>query len=78
MTSKLLTNGYVVTIDAERRVFTRGYVRVEGERIASVGSMDELDERTADEVIDLHGMLVIPGLINMHNHHWASLFKNTG
>ena len=78
MTSKLLTNGYVVTIDAERRVFTRGYVRVEGERIASVGSMDELDERTADEVIDVHGMLVIPGLINMHNHHWASLFKNTG
>jgi 5-methylthioadenosine/S-adenosylhomocysteine deaminase len=23
-------------------------------------------------------MLVIPGLINGHNHHWASLFKNTG
>ena len=23
-------------------------------------------------------MIVIPGLINGHNHHWASLFKNTG
>ena len=29
-------------------------------------------------MIDLNGMIVIPGLINGHNHHWASLFKNTG
>jgi 5-methylthioadenosine/S-adenosylhomocysteine deaminase len=78
MTAKLLMNGYVVTIDAERRVFPHGYVRVEGERIAAIGPMDELDEPSAEETIDLRGMLVIPGLINMHNHHWASLFKNTG
>ena len=29
-------------------------------------------------MFDLNGMIVIPGLINGHNHHWASLFKNTG
>ena len=29
-------------------------------------------------MFDLNRMIVIPGLINGHNHHWASLFKNTG
>ena len=42
MTSILLRNGYVVTVDPDRRVFPNGYVRVDGERIASVGPMDRL------------------------------------
>jgi 5-methylthioadenosine/S-adenosylhomocysteine deaminase len=78
MSSKLLTNGYVVTIDDERRVFTNGYIRVDGDRIAALGPMNELADPAADETIDLRGMLAVPGLVNMHNHHWASLFKNTG
>src|SRR5437763_1329844 len=32
----------------------------------------------ADETIDLRGMLTLPGFVNGHNHHWGSLFKNTG
>lgn len=78
MGSKLLTNGYIVTVDENRAVHPSGFVHVEGERIAAVGPMSELGARTADETIDLHGMVVTPGLINLHNHHWASLFKNTG
>ena len=78
MDSILLTNGYVVTIDGDRSVFPNGYVSVEGDRIRAVGPMDELGERTANETIDCRGMVVTPGLINLHNHHWASLFKNTG
>jgi 5-methylthioadenosine/S-adenosylhomocysteine deaminase len=76
--SKLLTNGYVVTVDHERRVIPKGYVRVVGDRIDAVGPMDELGPVEADDVIDCRGMVVTPGLINLHNHHWASLFKNTG
>jgi 5-methylthioadenosine/S-adenosylhomocysteine deaminase len=68
----------VVTVDGERRVFPEGFVRVSGDRIDAVGAMADLGETTADEVIDCRGMVVTPGLINMHNHHWGSLFKNTG
>jgi hypothetical protein len=78
MTSVLLRNGYVVTVDPERRVFPNGYVHVDGERIAAVGPMDQLAPTVADEVdqvLDLDGKLVIPGLINLHDHHWASSFK---
>jgi 5-methylthioadenosine/S-adenosylhomocysteine deaminase len=28
-----------------------------------------------DEVIDATGSVVVPGLINMHQHHWYTLFK---
>ena len=84
MGSYLLTNGYVVTVDEERRVLPNGFVEVTGDSITRVGSMDELDTAEADgangdrEVVDMRGMLVMPGLVNGHNHHWGSLFKNTG
>jgi 5-methylthioadenosine/S-adenosylhomocysteine deaminase len=76
--SLLLTHGHVVTVDPERRVFPDGFVAVDGNRIEAVGPMTELGERRADDVIDLRGKLTLPGLINGHNHHWGSLFKNTG
>ena len=28
-----------------------------------------------DQVIDAAGSIVVPGLINMHQHHWYTLFK---
>jgi 5-methylthioadenosine/S-adenosylhomocysteine deaminase len=78
MTSILLRHGYVVTVDKDRRVFPDGYVHIDGERIAAIGPMDQLAPTVADEVdevLDVGGKLVIPGLINLHDHHWASLFK---
>ncbi len=76
--SLLLKNAFVVTVDAERRVYADGWVAIEADSITGLGPMGALGGRIADEVIDLHGMLLMPGLINGHNHHWASLFKNTG
>jgi 5-methylthioadenosine/S-adenosylhomocysteine deaminase len=78
MSSLLITHGYVVTVDPARRVISDGYVAVDGDAITAVGPMGELPDQSADEVIDARGMLVMPGLVNGHNHHWGSLFKNTG
>ena len=77
MPSVLFMNGYVVTVDAERRVLPGGWVRVEGDSISAIGSADE-QPTPADRTIDMRGMVVMPGLINGHNHFWGSLFKNTG
>lgn len=43
-----------------------GYVRIEGERIASLGQHTE--PFPGEDVIDLHGQLLMPGFINAHCH----------
>ena len=76
--SILLTHAYVVTVDPDRRVIPDGWIHVEGNLITGIGSCSSDPQPSASEVIDLKGMLAMPGLINGHNHHWGSLFKNTG
>lgn len=81
MTSLLLTHGYLITVNENRDVFRDGFIHIKDDRIAAIGPMADLDPAIAasvKETIYLDGKIVIPGLINGHNHHWASLFKNTG
>jgi 5-methylthioadenosine/S-adenosylhomocysteine deaminase len=81
MSSLLLTHGYLVTVDPARRVIRDGWIRIDDDRIGAIGAMADLGEVPESddlEVIDLAGKVVVPGFINGHNHHWGSLFKNTG
>ncbi len=64
----------VATLDGRRREIRGGGLFVEGSRIAAVGSPDELPP-TADEVIDLAGHVVLPGLVNTHHHMFQSLTR---
>ncbi len=76
MSRLLINNGYVVTVDARRNVFPGGFVAVDGNSIAAVGpSSKSPGVEGFDEVIDAAGSIVVPGLINMHQHHWYTLFK---
>jgi 5-methylthioadenosine/S-adenosylhomocysteine deaminase len=76
MSRILITNGYVVTVNAERSVWPGGFVAIEGRDIAAVGRTSETPAAQAfDTVIDARGCIVLPGLINMHQHHWYTLFK---
>jgi 5-methylthioadenosine/S-adenosylhomocysteine deaminase len=76
MTRKLITGGYVVTVDPARNVFPGGYVAIDGAKIAAVGPSAQAPKPDGfAEVIDARGCIVVPGLINMHQHHWYTLFK---
>jgi 5-methylthioadenosine/S-adenosylhomocysteine deaminase len=76
MSRILIKNGYVVTVNENRDVFPNGAVCVADGRIQAVqASAASLQERDFDEVIDARGCLVMPGLVNMHQHHWYALFK---
>jgi len=76
MSRILIKNGYVVTVNGNRDVFPEGAVAVADGRIEAVhASAASVQERDFDEVIDARGCLVMPGLINMHQHHWYALFK---
>src|SRR5215467_12766730 len=76
MRRTLIKNGYVVTVNAGRDVWPDGYVVLAGRDIASVGpAADAPHPNDFDTVIDAQGAIVLPGLINMHQHHWYTLFK---
>jgi 8-oxoguanine deaminase len=64
----------VVTMDPARREIRNGGVFVTDNRITAVGPTAELP-RTADEVIDLAGHVVTPGLVNCHHHMFQSLTR---
>ncbi len=76
MSRTLIKNAHVVTVDQTRQVFPGGFVSIDGSRIAGVGPAAQTPTAEGfDEVIDAHGGVVLPGLINMHQHHWYTLFK---
>lgn len=53
-------------------------MRIHGNRIVEVGKQSNIDQNTADVVIDASGMVVIPGFINAHTHGLASLLRARG
>jgi cytosine/adenosine deaminase-related metal-dependent hydrolase len=75
MKTLLVTNADVlVTMDAGRREIARGGLYIEDNRIVAVGTRDRLPD-TADEVLDLTGHVVVPGLVNTHHHMYQSLTR---
>ena len=67
----LVHNAYVISVDAERRVFSPGAVAVRGKRVAAVGPEREVIEGLglrAARTIDARGAVVHPGFIDAHNH----------
>jgi 5-methylthioadenosine/S-adenosylhomocysteine deaminase len=72
----LVTGGTIVTMDGERRVIENGALAVKGDAIAAVGRRAEITTRyTAARTLDARGKLVLPGLINTHNHAPMALFR---
>jgi 5-methylthioadenosine/S-adenosylhomocysteine deaminase len=76
MARVLIKNGTVVTVDPKRQVHADGFVAIDGVQIVAVGPAAQSPAPDGfDEVIDAAGAIVVPGLINMHQHHWYTLFK---
>jgi len=64
----------LATLDAQRREIRGGGVFIRGSRIEQVGPGAQLPN-DADEVIDVGGHVVVPGLINTHHHMYQSLTR---
>ena len=59
----------IISMDAERRIFTDGAIAISGSTIAAVGPRDEVDgEYEAAHNIDGRAFVVTPGMINGHVH----------
>ena len=65
----------VVTMDGQRRELPNAGLFIRDGFIERVGSMDELPG-SADTVLDLHGQIILPGLVNCHHHLDQTLTRN--
>ena len=74
MTSLLITNGHLATLDDDNRFVENGSVYIEGNRIVAVGDLDA-SSYSADRTIDAGGKLVMPGLINAHHHLYSTFAR---
>lgn len=69
MSRRLLTADHVVVMDDARSVLPDAAVLVDGPTITEVGAAADLAARHPDaERIDLHGHVLMPGLVNAHHH----------
>ncbi len=64
----------LVTMDDQRREISGGGLFIRDGFIEGVGSTQDLPA-SADEVIDLQGHIVLPGLINTHHHFYQTLTR---
>ncbi|MBN2335393.1 amidohydrolase family protein [Candidatus Bathyarchaeota archaeon] len=66
MTDILIRGGFVVTMDADRRIIPEGDVHIVDNQIAEVGR--DLKVRAPEHVVDAGHHLVMPGFVNAHSH----------
>ena len=65
----VIQGGTVLTVDDAGTVHAPGHVVIDGDRIAAVGQGAYPGEVTAGtEVIDAPGMVVMPGMVDLHYH----------
>jgi cytosine/adenosine deaminase-related metal-dependent hydrolase len=75
MTTLLIKNAVIlVTMDKDQREIPEGGLFVRDGFIEKIGLSAELPE-TADEILDLSGHLVLPGLVNTHHHFYQTLTR---
>jgi 8-oxoguanine deaminase len=75
MSTLLIRNAEIlVTMDDHRREIPGGGLFVRDGFIAQVGLTSDLPS-IADEILDLSGCIVLPGLINTHHHFYQTLTR---
>src|SRR6266705_2425016 len=72
----LFKNAIIVTMNATRDIISDGAIAIKGNRIVSVDKTAALLPMYGDdEVIDVQGKLIIPGLIDTHVHLAQALIR---
>jgi len=68
----LLRGGFVLSMDQQVGELPAADVLVEGTRIAAIG--ERLDVQDC-EILDVSGLVVMPGFVDTHRHTWQTPFR---
>lgn len=72
----LFLHATIITINPSREIIDDGALLVEGSKVAAIGKSDALlNEHPGQDVYDLRGRIIIPGLVNLHIHTAQTLLR---
>jgi 5-methylthioadenosine/S-adenosylhomocysteine deaminase len=73
---RLISGGTILVMDDKDHKIRNGTVAIEGEIIIAIGEKEDIENRyTASEIIDATDSLIMPGLVNCHNHAPMTYFR---
>lgn len=70
-----IINCYVVTVDSNNTVFENGCIVVNNGKIVDIGDASIALNYESEQLIDAQGCVVIPGLVNAHNHAAMTIYR---
>jgi cytosine/adenosine deaminase-related metal-dependent hydrolase len=72
----LYIHATIITVNPSREIILNGAILVQGNLIAAIDKTDVLTKMyPAEEIIDLVGRIIIPGLISTHMHTAQTLLR---
>jgi len=73
----ILTNGRIITHDAENPYIENGAVVIKKDKIVDLGPTEEIMKKYSDEktVIDAENKVIMPGIINTHHHIYSAFAR---
>lgn len=77
MSTLLIKNATVITVDAQAHLFEPGAVFIEDQHIVAVGPSEEVCSAhpVADRIVEGYRKVVSPGFVSTHNHLGYTVFR---
>ena len=75
MSNSIIISNCTILTEAAAPLLPDGFARITGEKITEIGPMEQYRRQENETVIDGQGQLLMPGLVNCHNHAAMSLFR---
>ena len=72
----ILINGRIITQDIERPYIENGSIVIRGEKIVDLGNTEDMMKKyPTEEIEDVKGKIIMPGLINTHHHIYSAFAR---
>lgn len=75
---KFITNAMIVVPEGHNGLIRNGFLRIDGNRIAEIDTMDNLrpEQLEGAEVLDAKGKIAIPGFVSTHSHLYSAVVRS--
>ena len=76
MSTILIENGTLVTVNEKGEIYPRGYIFIENDLISEIAEGEAPSKyKKADQIIDANFMAVMPGMVNAHTHLFQTFIR---